>query len=63
MDFLSMSSTNDDVVVADGVLQQVRFQVYIERDLRATEMVAVRRFYGFGLCDEITVQFRATPFE
>ena len=62
-DGFGMSSTDDDVVVADGMLKQVRFQVHVERDLCATEMVAVRRFDGFGLCNEIAVEFRATPFE
>ena len=54
---------DDDVVVADGMLEQVRLQVHVERDLCATEMVAVRHFYGFGLCDEIMVQLWAAPFE
>ena len=62
-DFVSMSPTDDDVVVADGMLKQVRLQVDIERDLRAAEMVAVRRLDGFGLGDEVTVKFRATPFK
>ena len=63
LDGFGMSSTDDDVVVADGLLEQVGFQVHVERDLCATEMVAVRRFDGFGLCNEIAVQLRTTPFE
>ena len=62
-DGFGMSPTDDDVVVADGMLEQVRLQVHVERDLCATEMVAVGRFDGFGLRDEIAVQLRATPFE
>ena len=54
-DGFGMPPTDDDVVVADGMLEQVRLQVYVERDLCATEMVAVRRFDGLGFCDEITI--------
>ena len=63
MDFIGMTPTDDDVVVADGVLQQIRLQVHVERDLCAAEMVAVGRFDGFGLCHEIPVQLRTTPFK
>ena len=62
-DGFGMSPTDDDVVVADGMLEQVRLQVHVERDLCATEMVAVRRFDGFSFRDEIAVQLRAAPFE
>ena len=58
-----MSTANDDVVIADGMLEQVRLQIDIERDLRAAEMVAVRRCHGLSLDNEITVQLRTTPFE
>ena len=50
-----MPTTENDVVVADGMLKQIRLQVHVECDLRAAEMLAVWRFNGFGLCDEITV--------
>ena len=61
--FFGVLSTDDDVVVADGMLEQVRLQVHVKRDLRAAEMVAVRCLYGLGLRDEITVQLWAAPFE
>ena len=48
-----MRSTDDDMVVADGMLEQIRLQIHIERDLRAAEMVAVRCFYGLCLGDKI----------
>ena len=54
-DFLCMSPTDDNMMVADGVLEQIRFQVHIERDLCAAEMVAVRCFDGLCFDDEITV--------
>ena len=54
-DFLGVPPTDDDVMVADGMLQQIRLQVDIERNLRAAEMVAVRRLDGLRLRDEITV--------
>ena len=62
-DGFGMSSTDDGVVVADGMLEQIRLQVHIERDLRAAEMVAVRRFDGFSFCDKAAVKFRTTPFK
>ena len=62
-DGFGVSPTDDDVMVADGMLEQVRLQVYVERDLCAAEMVAVRRLDSLGLRDEIAVQLRATPFE
>ena len=58
-----MSSANDDVVIADGMLEQVWLQIHVKRDLRAAEMVAVRRRHGLRLNNEITIQLRATPFE
>ena len=58
-----MSSSNDDMMVTDGMLEQIRLQVDVERDLGAAEMVAVRRFDGLCLGDEVTVEFLATPFE
>ncbi len=57
VDSVGMVSTDDDMVVANRMLQQIGFQVHVERDLCSTEMVAVRRFDGFSLCDEITVKF------
>ena len=62
-DGFGMSPTDDDVVVADGMLEQVRLQVHVERDLCATEMVAVRCCNGLGLCDKIAVKLRPSPFE
>ena len=58
-----MTPTDDDMVVADGVLQQIRLQVHVERDLCAAEMVAVGRFDGFGLSDVVTVKLRTAPFK
>ena len=58
-----MPPTNDDMVIADGVLKQVRLQIYVECDLRAAEMVAVGRFDGLRLGDKVTVKFWATPFK
>ena len=58
-----VSPTDDDMVVADGMLQQVGLQIDIQGDLRAAEMVAVRRFDGLGLRDKETVEFWATPFK
>ena len=62
-DGLGMSPSDDDVKVSNAVLQQIGFQVHVERDLRATEMVAVRHFDGLRFRDEITVKVRAAPFE
>ena len=62
-DFLGMSPTDNDVVVAYGMLQQVRLQVDIERDLRAAEVVAVGHFDGFRFGDEVAVEFRPAPFK
>ena len=62
-DFVGMSSADDDMVVADGMLEQVGLQIHIQGDLCAAEMVAVGRFDGFGLGDEETVHLRATPFK
>ena len=62
-DGFGMSSTDDDVVVADGMLEQIRLQVDVQGDLRTTEMFAVGRFDGFSFGDEITVQLRAAPFK
>ena len=62
-DGFGVSPTDDDMVVADGMLEQRRLQVHIERDLCATKMVAVGRFDGFGFGNEITIQFRAAPFK
>ena len=59
----SMSPTDNDVVVANGVLEQIRLQVDVERDLCATKMVAVRCFDGLCLGDEIAVNFLAAPFK
>lgn len=58
-----MSTTDDDMVVAYGMLEQVRLQIDVERNLRATEMVAIRRFHSFCLGNEIMVELRAAPFE
>ena len=58
-----MPSTDDDVVVADGMLEQIRLQVYVECDLRATEMVAVWRFDGLRFGDKKAVELGATPFK
>ena len=60
---VGVSSTDNDVVVADGMLEQIRLQVHVECDLRTAEMVAVRCFDGFGFSDEITVKFCAAPFK
>ena len=62
-DFLGVSPTDDDVVVADRMLEQVRLQVHIERDLSAAEMVTIRHFDGLRLGDEIMVQLRTAPFK
>ena len=61
-DFVGMPSTDDDVVVTDGMLQQIRLQVDVKGDLRAAEVVAVRRCYGLCLGDDITVELRTAPF-
>lgn len=58
-----MPPANDDMVVADGVLEQIRLQIDIERDLRATEMVTVRHLNGSCFGDKETVEFWATPFK
>lgn len=58
-----MSSAYDDVVIADGMLEQIRFQVHVKRNLRAAEMLTVRSLDSFGLSNEITVQLRTTPFK
>ena len=58
-----MPPTDDDMVVADGMLKQIRLQVHIECDLRATEMLAVWRFDGLRFGDKIAVEFGATPFK
>ncbi len=50
-----MPSTDDDVVVADGMLKQIRLQVHIECDLRAAEMIAIWRFDGLRFGDKITI--------
>ena len=59
----SMSPTDDDVVVANGMLEQIRLQVDVERDLCATKMVTVRRFDGLCLNDKISVQLGTSPFK
>ena len=58
-----MSSTNDDMVVAYGVLKQIRLQIYVECDLRAAEMVAVWGLDGLCFSNEIAVKVWAAPFE
>ena len=55
LDCVCMPSANDDVMVADGMLQQIGLQVYVERDLRAAKMVAVGRLYGLCFGDKKTV--------
>ena len=50
-----MLPSDDDMVVANGMLEQIRLQVHIERDLRAAEMVAVRALNGLRLRNEITI--------
>ena len=61
--FFGMSPTDDDVVVTDGMLEQIRLQVHLKCDLRAAEMIAVRRFDGLCFGDKVTVKFWATPFK
>jgi hypothetical protein len=58
-----MPTSHNDVVVADGMLQQIRLQVYNERDLRAAEMVTLWGLDGLCFGNEITVHFRAAPFK
>ena len=62
-DFLSVSPTDNYMMVADGMLQQVGPQIDIQSDLRATEMVAIRHFDGRCLGDEITVKLGTSPFK
>ena len=63
LDFFGMPPTDDDMVVADGMLEQIRLQINAKSDLCATEMLAVRCFDGLCLGNKIAFKLWATPFE
>ena len=51
------------MMVANGMLEQVRLQVHTQSDLCAAKMLAVRCFDGFGFSDEIAIKFWTSPFK
>ena len=62
-DGFGMSALNDDLVVANGTVEQIVFQIDLQLNLRAAEMVAVvdRQSLGFG--HEKLFHSFAAPFQ
>ena len=58
-----MLPSDDDMVVAYGMFQQIGLEVDVEGDLGAAEMLAIRCLHGLGFGDKKTIQFGTSPFE
>lgn len=62
-DFVGMMAFDDNLMIANGMTQKIRFQVGVKQDLCATKMLVVINWYSLHFGDKKPVQFFAPPFK
>ena len=58
-DFVGMMAFDDNLMIANGMAQKIRFQVGVKQDLRTAKMLVVINWQGLCFGNKKTVQLIA----